>query len=130
MPLAIFIIELFWGLFVVMQQKYMCSLAYRGWLLCFTPNLSDGRWKHKVLTCQARGLIRFLEFLKNWMDLYMLGAHSLEVWWLHGVKLQMSHRNVLHEVKHWVCNVITVFDCDFMFKKYVIKLCTWMNYVS
>lgn len=27
-------------------------------------------------------------------------AHSLEVWWLHGVKLQMSHSNALHERMH------------------------------
>lgn len=30
----------------------------------------------------------------------MLEAHSLDAWWLHGVKLQMSLKNALQEVKH------------------------------
>ena len=29
----------------------------------------------------------------------MLEAQSLDAWWLHGVKLQMSLKNALHEVK-------------------------------
>lgn len=115
----------------MMQRKYMCSLAYRGGLLCFHLVFSViGILEHKVLTCQAQSLLRFLEFLMNWVDLCMLEAHSLNAWWLHGVKLQMSLKSALHHVKHWVCNVFTVFDRDCMFKKCVIKLCTWVNYVS
>lgn len=39
----------------------------------------------------------FRFFLKELVKFVYIEAHSLEVWWLVGVKLQMSHRNALHE---------------------------------
>lgn len=56
--------------------------------------------KHKVFKCQIQGPKICLDFFKELDEFVYVKAHSLEVWWLHGMKLQRSHRNALHGRMH------------------------------
>lgn len=87
---------------MVMSQKYMCCLAYKGCLLRFTPDLSSD-WGVKTESSHVKSRsYKIVRFLKNWLDFCMSEAHSLEVWWLHGVELLMSHR------MHYMSNALSM----------------------
>lgn len=115
-PLSICSIELFWGFFVVIQEKYM-EFAYRGWLLCVSPVLpSVGDIKAQSPYLSSSRSYEIFTFVFKELDgfVYIRNPFVRSVV-ATGVKLQMHHRNALREVMHRVCNVIAVFDCDCMF---------------
>lgn len=84
---------------------------------------------HKILTCQTCGLTRFGIF-KRIGRKCVCEKPFVRSWWLYGVWLQMSRRNALWEIMHWICSTVTVFDRGLCLKIGYKMLCTWMNSFS